>query len=583
MQQLRRIACALLLPVLAACATTGARRGFEALPLLPPAAFGSEAIGVQRLTLSREAGGAKLMLDAVVEVDAMELRVAGMLLGQRILLLGWDGKALQEQREPVVPQALDGRAILRDLQLVYWPAAAIRAALPPVGGSKNSQRGAGCIAAARWCSNRNAAMPFRWGTRRCGITSGSTAWTSKHRMNRDRNEARASLHEVGVICALGSGSAALRAALSAQRPAALPCSSPFWPSAVPQGLVMAELPALDAFPLPMRTRCNALLLAAYTQIEAAVRAAIAQHGAQRVAIVLGTSTSGIGEAQQAFTQRAADGTLPAGFHLDQQGLGTPAEFLAAVTGAKGPAYAISTACTSAPKAMASAARLLAADLADVVIAGGVDALNRFTLAGFAALECVSAKPCNPMSANRDGINMGEGAALFLLSREPGKIRLAGWGESSDAHHFSAPDPKGLGATLAMRDALTMAGLEPRDIDYINLHGTATPQNDFMESHAVAALFGAGMPCSSTKPLTGHALGAAGAIEAAICWQLLRDAQRDGTLPPHWWDGEVDSSLPELALVAPGTRAARAPRRVLSNSFAFGGSNAALVLERSDAG
>ena len=402
-------------------------------------------------------------------------------------------------------------------------------------------------------------------------------------MKPDRSQARATLHETGVICALGSGASALRAALSAQRPAALPCWSPFWPGEVPQGLVTQQLPSLDAFPMSMRTRCNALLLAAYQQIEASVQAAIARHGAQRVAIVLGTSTSGIGEAQQAFTQRAADGALPSGFHLDQQGLGTPAEFLAAASGVQGPAYAISTACTSAPKAMASAARLLAADLADVVIAGGVDALNRFTLAGFAALECVSTKPCNPMSANRDGINMGEGAALFVMSREPGEIRLAGWGESSDAHHFSAPDPKGVGALFAMRDALAMAGVEPRDIDYINLHGTATAQNDAMESLAVSTLFGAHTPCSSTKPLTGHALGAAGAIEAAICWQLLRDADRAGALPPHWWDGAADASLPPLALVAPGTRAARAPRRVLSNSFAFGGSNAALVLELERAG
>jgi 3-oxoacyl-[acyl-carrier-protein] synthase-1 len=182
--------------------------------------------------------------------------------------------------------------------------------------------------------------------------------------------------------------------------------------------------------------------------------------------------------------------------------------------------------------------------------------------------------------------MGEGAALFLMSRAPGGIRLSGWGESSDAHHFSAPDPQGNGALLAMRAALTMAGAEPRDIDYINLHGTATPQNDAMESLAVATLFGTGTPCSSTKPLTGHALGAAGAIEAAICWQVLRQA-RDGrdaaVLPPHWWDGVADPALPRLALVAPGTRAARAPRRVLSNSFAFGGSNAALVLEYRDAG
>ena len=400
-------------------------------------------------------------------------------------------------------------------------------------------------------------------------------------MNPQATATTASLHEVGVICALGSGAAALRAALAGERPAALPTNTPFWPAAVPQGLVAEPLPSLAALPLPQRTRCNALLLACYRQIEAAVQSAIARHGAGRVAIVLGTSTSGIGEAQQAFTRRTADGALPADFDLDQQGLGLPAEFLASASGARGPAYAISTACTSAPKAMASAARLLAADLADVVVAGGVDALNRFTLAGFDALECVSSKPCNPMSVNRDGINMGEGAALFLMSREPDAITLSGWGESSDAHHFSAPDPQGRGAMLAMRAALAMARLQPGDIDYINLHGTATPQNDAMESQAVMALFGAHTPCSSTKPLTGHALGAAGAIEAAICWQVLKD--RDGgALPPHWWDGAADPALPQLALVAPGMRATRPPRRVLSNSFAFGGSNAALVLERTDA-
>jgi 3-oxoacyl-[acyl-carrier-protein] synthase-1 len=401
-------------------------------------------------------------------------------------------------------------------------------------------------------------------------------------MSPDRSEALTSLHEVGVICALGSGPAALRAALSPRRPAPLPAHSPFWPVPVPQGLVVEELPTLAEFPSAFRTRCNALLLACYRQIEAGVRAAIERVGAGRVAIVLGTSTSGIGEAQQAFTRRDAEGTLPPEFHLDQQGLGTPAEFLRAVSGALGPTYAISTACTSGAKSLASAARLLRAGLADVVVAGGVDALNRFTLAGFAALECVSTRPCNPMSVNRDGINMGEGAALFLVSRERGEIQLAGWGESSDAHHFSSPDPQGRGALLALRAALTMARIEPGEIDYINLHGTATVQNDAMESQAVASLFGSGTPCSSTKPLTGHTLGAAGAIEAAICWQVLRDHE-SGALPPHWWDGQPDPALPPLQLVAPGALARRPPRRVLSNSFAFGGSNAALLLERFDAG
>jgi 3-oxoacyl-[acyl-carrier-protein] synthase-1 len=308
---------------------------------------------------------------------------------------------------------------------------------------------------------------------------------------------------------------------------------------------------------------------------------VERFGAGRIAILIGTSTAGIGEAQQAFARRTAEGSLPADFCLGQQGLGGPADFLAQVSGVRGPCYVTSTACTSAAKALASAARLLQAGLADAVMAGGVDALNRFTLAGFSALECVSHKPCNPMSANRDGINMGEGAALFLLSREPSDIALTGWGESSDAHHFSSPDPKGQGALLAMQGALEMAGLDPHDIDYINLHGTATVQNDVMESLAVMALFGSGTPCSSTKPLTGHTLGAAGAIEAAICWQALRD-HAQGKLPPHWWDEEADPALPPLQLVAPGASGARQLRRVLSNSFAFGGSNAALILERFDA-
>lgn len=386
------------------------------------------------------------------------------------------------------------------------------------------------------------------------------------------------LHQVGVVCALGSGRAALRAALSPQR-APLPTHSPFWPTPLPQGLVTELLPSLTQWPLTHQTRCNALLLKCYMQIEDAVAAARERHGADRLAIVLGTSTSGIGEAQKAFTCRDEQGALPEDFCLGQQALGGPAELLRELTGCQGPCYAISTACTSAPKALASAARLLHAGLADVVIAGGVDALNRFTLAGFTSLECVSQKPCNPMSIHRDGINMGEGAALFLISREPSTVALTGWGESSDAHHFSAPDPQGAGAILAMRAALERAHLTPADIDYINLHGTATVQNDAMESLAVRTLFGPDTPCSSTKPLTGHALGAAGALEAAICWEVL---QEEGPLPPHWWDGHPDPALPPLSLVPPGARPARPPRAVLSNSFAFGGSNSALVLERSDA-
>jgi 3-oxoacyl-[acyl-carrier-protein] synthase-1 len=237
---------------------------------------------------------------------------------------------------------------------------------------------------------------------------------------------------------------------------------------------------------------------------------------------------------------------------------------------------ISTACSSSAKALASAGRLLDAGIADAVIAGGADSLCEFTIAGFRALESVSAARCNPLSANRRGINIGEATALFLVSREPGPVRLMGWGESSDAHHMSAPDPSGRGAAEVVRQALHRAGLQAADIDYVNLHGTATVQNDAMEAKVIAELFGPGVPVSSTKPLTGHTLGAAGALEAGIGWLTLAD-EACGRLPPHWWDEQADPALPILRVVKPGESAARRPRHVLSNSFAFGGSNAALLL------
>ena len=229
--------------------------------------------------------------------------------------------------------------------------------------------------------------------------------------------------------------------------------------------------------------------------------------------------------------------------------------------------------------MASAARLIRMGLCDAVVTGGVDSLCAFTVAGFAALESVSAARCNPLSANRKGINIGEGAALFLMTAEPAAVALCGWGESSDGHHMSAPDPAGGGARIAMAQALARAGLEPAQVDYINLHGTATRQNDAVECLAVHELFSDQVPVSSTKPLTGHTLGAAAAVEAALCWLAMQDDNAEGLLPPHLWDGVPDPALPALNLVAPGARLGRPLRWALSNSFAFGGSNATLVLGR----
>lgn len=385
------------------------------------------------------------------------------------------------------------------------------------------------------------------------------------------------LNELGIVCALGCGKADVADALfAADAPRGLAVSERHTPGRpLPLGEVHAALPDLSRHPLPLRSRNNALLCAAFEQIRDAVAAAIARHGADRVAVILGTSTSGIGEAELAMPARRAHGAWPGAFHYAQQEIGAPSRFIALESGARGPAWTISTACSSGAKALASAARLLRAGIVDAVIAGGADSLCGFTIGGFSALESVSAQRCNPFSRNRNGINIGEGAALFLLTRESGPVRLAGWGESADAHHISAPEPQGTGAIAAIEQALARAGIGPDAVDYVNLHGTATPQNDAMESRAVAAVLGSDTPASSTKPMTGHALGAAGAIEAGLCW-LAMARNPEHRLPPHWWDGEADAALPALALVAPGQRAAAPLRYVLSSSFAFGGSNVVLL-------
>ncbi|WP_295363448.1 beta-ketoacyl-ACP synthase [Arenimonas sp.] len=387
------------------------------------------------------------------------------------------------------------------------------------------------------------------------------------------------LRQLGLACSLGRDRAAVAAALfAAGEPGGLvPTGLPDPDAPLMLGPVPGELALPAGTPLPLQGRNNALLELALADIEPPVREAVARFGADRVAVVLGTSTSGVGESEAAHRFHREHGRWPEGFHYAQQEMGTPAQYLAWRLGLRGPAQVISTACSSSAKALASAARLLRAGLADAVVAGGADSLCAFTVAGFASLGSVAPGRCLPFSRHRAGINIGEGAALFLVGREPGPVRLAGCGESSDAHHMSAPDPEGRGPERAIREALDRAGLAPGDIDYVNLHGTATPQNDAMEAGVVARVFGPGTPCSSTKPLTGHTLGAAGAIEAALCWIALAD-NPGRHLPPHWWDGAADPALPPLNLVVPGTRAAAPPRRMLSQSFAFGGSNAALVLE-----
>lgn len=386
------------------------------------------------------------------------------------------------------------------------------------------------------------------------------------------------LNELGIVCSLGSTHGELRSALrAADAPRGITVSDHCSPGRpLPLGWVRDPLPPVDAWPLEHRSRTNALAAQALAPIRTAVDAAIGRFGPRRVAVIVGGSTAGVPEGEAAAAWRVRHGDWPHGYDYRQQEMGSVSRFLAWILGVQGPAYTVSTACSSGPKAIASAARLLRAGVVDAVVTGGADALSRFTVAGFGSLGSLSAERSRPLSVHRDGLNLGEGAALFLMTREAGPVRLSGWGESSDAHHMSAPDPSGMGAKLAIGQALKRAGAAPTAIDYVNLHGTGTPHNDAMESLAVAELLGGDVPVSSTKPLTGHALGAAGAIEAGFAWLSLVDNPR-GHLPGHWWDGEHDPAIAPLHVAQPGEQLGRPLRHVASNSFAFGGSNACLVL------
>lgn len=385
------------------------------------------------------------------------------------------------------------------------------------------------------------------------------------------------LHKPGLLCSLGNDTDTVSRALFSARRTVLTPTEHYTPGSIlPVGRVSAELDFIPGAATGDQSRNNRLLYAAYLQIAEQIDALKQAFPAHRIGVIVGTSTSGISDAEAAFEAIEKGNGMPPAFDYRQQEIGSPAQFLARQLMLSGPATTISTACSSGAKALASARRLLESDVCDAVICGGVDTLCKLTLNGFSALGAVSSDPCNPFSAHRKGINIGEAAALFVISKRPSPVSLSGCGETSDAHHISAPHPAGTGAIAAMRAALNDAGLRAADIGYINLHGTATIQNDQMESLAVNAVFGDNTPCSSTKSITGHTLGAAGALEAAFCWLTLTGS---GQLPPHWWDGVIDDQLAPLSLVAPKTGLAAPPNHVLSNSFAFGGNNIAIILSK----
>ena len=321
------------------------------------------------------------------------------------------------------------------------------------------------------------------------------------------------------------------------------------------GMVPGYLPRVAEPEFDMRA--NRLLQLAVENVRAELEAFVARHGARRVAVVLGASNTGIDEAQRHVDRWLDEGAKPAEMYFSQIELGTPADYLRRLLGTEGPAYVVSTACSSSAKAFAAARRLIAAGAADAAVVGGVDGRCRFAMNGFHALGALSQGLCRPLAPDRDGINLGEGVALFTMERAatsaaaPAGVYFAGAGETSDAYHATAPDPEGRGAEAAMRAALADAGLAPADVGYLNLHGTGTQANDAMEMKAVRRVFGEDFSAfESTKPFTGHCLGAAGAVEAAICWLKLRA-------------GDVAGAA-------------------LSNSFAFGGSNASVVLAREGA-
>jgi 3-oxoacyl-[acyl-carrier-protein] synthase-1 len=387
-----------------------------------------------------------------------------------------------------------------------------------------------------------------------------------------------------VATGFGAGLAPLRAALREGRSALAP--DDFSRHGHSRGFI-ARLAAADAPgrvlpPALARFSCraHAILYLAWQAdgFAAAVARARARWGAGRIAIVLGTSTSGIAATEEAYAARGEDGALAADFDFTHtQDFAAPARLLAASGGIEGPAFVLSAACASTAQGFGAAAELIEAGVVDAAVVGGADSLCQMTLAGFAALGLIAPRPCRPFDRDREGISIGEGAGLFLLERDgAARFHLLGYGESSDGHHMSAPHPEGEGARRAMAAALEAAGLGPEAIDYLNLHGTATPSNDAAEDRAVAALFGSRLgrlQASATKGVTGHALGAAGAIEAAIALIALEDGLVPGTL---------FHETPDPALATPIVTAPRARplRHVMSNSFGFGGANCSLIFGRS---
>ncbi|HEY4291781.1 beta-ketoacyl-[acyl-carrier-protein] synthase family protein [Luteibacter sp.] len=378
--------------------------------------------------------------------------------------------------------------------------------------------------------------------------------------------------------ALGRGLQAHADAIAASRGGLVPNDF----SVAPLDCWIGRVGGLEEEPLPPELavwdcRNNRLAWIALQQdgFADAVRAARERYGATRVAVLLGTSTSSIGATEEGY-RRLDHGRMPPDLH--RPALHTPhslAGFVAAAFGLEGPCLTVATACSSSAKVFANAERMIRLGLIDAAVVGGTDSLCDSVLFGFNSLELVSPEPCRPFDAGRSGISIGEAAGFAILERVEAAMDaplLIGYGEASDAHHMSTPHPEGLGAELALNDALARAGIEPGDVDYINLHGTASQKNDEVEAALVARTFPPSTRASSTKGFTGHTLGASGILEAAIT--LL--AMRDGRVPGNLGADTPDSLCgPQMAWVPEPANI----RIALSNSFGFGGNNACLAFAR----
>ncbi len=408
------------------------------------------------------------------------------------------------------------------------------------------------------------------------------------------------LNELGLVCALGVNKKTVLANFLTGEQGFMQKDSSLGIETV-VGKVQVKLADITQHGDYQNSRNNQLAALAFKQIAeklAQVKSTLSKEKGREVniAVVIGTSTSGIASGEQSMQHYLATGEHNQDYHYTMQEMGATADFIAKLAGANSSVYSISTACTSSAKALISGQRLLENGLADIVIAGGIDSLCKMTVNGFNALESISSTHTQPFQASRCGINIGEGAALFVMSELSGDVALTGYGESSDAHHISAPHPDGKGAIQAMLAALARARLSAQQISYINLHGTGTVQNDAMEAKAVAQVFNKAVPnkavpnkaapnkltpCSASKQLHGHCLGAAGAIEAGLCWLLLSDINQENHYPIMNLSGDIDTSLGEINLITQSQPASDTLRHCMSNSYAFGGNNASLILSKTN--